>query len=162
FCFDFFFTEPLYTLELTWADIPALLILIVIAILVTRFSAVRRKFEKDLREARDKLQVEVEERAKQSAQLQLLNEELAESSTELAATNKELEAFAYSVSHDLRAPLRHVAGYTELLQKQAGSLLNEKCTRYMAAVLESAKKMGSLIDDLLSFSRVGRAEAQKT
>jgi PAS domain S-box-containing protein len=91
-----------------------------------------------------------------------LNQELAKRSTELEAINKELEAFAYSVSHDLRAPLRHMAGYTELLQKRASSVLDEKGHRYMAMMLESAKRMGSLIDDLLAFSRIGRTETRKT
>ena len=76
--------------------------------------------------------------------------------------NKELEAFAYSISHDLRAPLRHMVGYTELLQKNASSILDEKSQRYMMMILESAKRMGNLIDDLLAFSRIGRAETQKT
>jgi len=95
-------------------------------------------------------------------QIYSLNQELAKRSTELEAINKELEAFAYSVSHDLRAPLRHMAGYTELLQKRASSVLDEKGHRYMAMMLESAKRMGSLIDDLLAFSRIGRAETRKT
>jgi len=73
-----------------------------------------------------------------------------------------LEAFAYSVSHDLRAPLRHMAGFTELLQKNAASLLNERSQRYVMMILESARRMGNLIDDLLAFSRIGRAEAHMT
>jgi len=87
---------------------------------------------------------------------------LAKRAVELQAANKELEAFAYSVSHDLRAPLRHVAGYAELLQKHAGSALDEKANRYLKTILEAAKRMGNLIDDLLGFSRIGRAETKKT
>jgi PAS domain S-box-containing protein len=274
--FDYFFTEPRYTLYVTATDAPYFLVFISFAILVAWFSAVRRRVEKDLLSAREHLQREVAERTQQASLLNLthdtifvrdmdhiitywnraahelygwttedaigkqstellrtvfpmplddiraellrtgrwdgelqrckmdgspvvvssrwslqrdqrdrpvailetnnditerkrrekeiqgLNAELAKRSAELEATNKELEAFAYSVSHDLRAPLRHMAGYSELLQKRASSLLDEKSNRYILMVLESAKRMGSLIDDLLSFSRIGRAETQKT
>ena len=88
-------------------------------------------------------------------QIQALNQELARRSSALEASNKELEAFAYSISHDLRAPLRHTAGFAELLSKSAASSLNEKSQRYLAMILEAAKRMGSLIDDLLAFSRMG-------
>ena len=89
-----------------------------------------------------------------------LDQELAERAAELEVTNKELESFAYSVSHDLRAPLRHVAGFAELLQRQASSSLDDKSRRYMEMILESSKRMGALIDDLLGFSRIGRAETK--
>ena len=105
---------------------------------------------------------DITERKRWEQEIQSLNQELAKRSTELEAINKELEAFAYSVSHDLRAPLRHMAGYTELLQKKASSALDQKSSHYITMMLESAKRMGNLIDDLLSFSRIGRAEAQKT
>jgi PAS domain S-box-containing protein len=104
---------------------------------------------------------DITERKHREEEIQGLNHELAKRSTDLESINKELEAFAYSISHDLRAPLRHMAGYTELLQKRASGL-DEKSNHYITMMLESAKRMGNLIDDLLAFSRIGRAETQKT
>ncbi len=105
---------------------------------------------------------DITERKRWEEDIQNLNQELARRSTELESINKELEAFAYSVSHDLRAPLRHMGSYTELLQKRISSVGDEKSNHYMAMMLDSAKRMGNLIDDLLAFSRIGRAETQKT
>jgi PAS domain S-box-containing protein len=105
---------------------------------------------------------DITERKRREQEIQELNQELARRSAELETTNKELEAFAYSVSHDLRAPLRHMAGYSELLQKKVSAVLDEKGKHYIAMILDSAKRMGNLIDDLLTFSRIGRAETQKT
>jgi PAS domain S-box-containing protein len=103
---------------------------------------------------------DITERKRREEEIQRLNQELASRSAEMERANKELEAFAYSVSHDLRAPLRHMSGYTELLQKRVSSYLDEKGQHYMAIVLESTQQMGHLIDDLLSFSRIGRVEAR--
>ncbi|HEX2553801.1 MAG TPA: ATP-binding protein [Microvirga sp.] len=84
-------------------------------------------------------------------------EELAALSEELQRTNKELEAFSYSVSHDLRAPFRHIVGYSELLRKQEGGTLSERGRRYVETIIESAYTAGTLVDNLLSFSQMGRA-----
>ncbi|HVO61207.1 MAG TPA: ATP-binding protein [Terriglobales bacterium] len=269
----YFFVPPLYTLYIEPAEYPYFVIFASFAALITWFATIRRRVEADLRQARDKLQIEVAQRTQQASlldlthdtifvrdlngvitywnrgaqefygwtqqeaigkrpaellhtvfpkpfeeiwqellqtdrwegelrhskadgaqvivasrwslqrdperrpvailetgnditarksweeEMQALNQQLAKRSAALEASNKELEAFAYSISHDLRAPLRHTAGFAELLSKSAASSLNEKSQRYLTMILEAAKRMGSLIDDLLAFSRISRAEA---
>lgn len=274
--FNYFFTQPYYTLYVSLIDLPYYVEFVLFALLITWFSAVRRRVEQDLRQSRDDLEKEVAVRTQQASLLNLthdsifvrdtndiitywnrgaeelygwtaeqaigkrshellqtvfpaplddikgellltgrwegelghtkadeskvvvasrwslrrddqerpagvletnnditerkhreeeirgLNQELLNRSNELEATNKELESFAYSVSHDLRAPLRHIAGYAEMLQKSSSSVMNEKSQRYMTTILDSAKRMGVLIDDLLAFSRMGRVDARRT
>jgi two-component system, chemotaxis family, sensor kinase Cph1 len=84
-------------------------------------------------------------------------EETAELALELRRANKELEAFSYSVSHDLRAPLRHIAGYGDLLLENEGVKLSERGQRFLNNILDSARFAGTLVDDLLTFSQMGRA-----
>lgn len=84
-------------------------------------------------------------------------EEMAQLAGELKKSNKELEAFSYSVSHDLRAPLRHIAGYAELLRDLEGPKLSERGVRFLEHIGESARFAGTLVDNLLSFSQMGRA-----
>jgi signal transduction histidine kinase len=160
--FDYYFTEPLYTLGISHEDLAYYFIFVVWAAVVASFSAVRRRIEDSLRQAHDNLQTEVEQRRRREDEIRKLNQDLANRAAELEATNRELESFSYSVSHDLRAPLRHMVGYSELLQRQASSLLDEKSRRFIQTILESAKRMGNLIDDLLAFSKLGRAEDRKT
>jgi signal transduction histidine kinase len=161
-CFDYFFAEPIYSFEVSSENLPYFFLFTAWAAIMAWFVAVRRRIESDLRDARDHLQVEVEQRKHREDEILKLNNELAKRAGELETSNNELESFAYSVSHDLRAPLRHVVGYSELLQKQAPSLLDEKSRRFIQTILESAKRMGNLIDDLLAFSRIGRTETKKT
>ncbi|WP_416465570.1 ATP-binding protein [Pseudomonas sp. LFS044] len=84
-------------------------------------------------------------------------EELAQLANELRRSNKELEAFSYSVSHDLRAPLRHIAGYTELLGEIEGQGLSERGRRFLTHISEAAQFAGSLVENLLNFSQMGRS-----
>ncbi len=95
-------------------------------------------------------------------QLNSAQEELQRLNSRLEMTNQELEAFSYSVSHDLRAPLRHIDGYASLLDKKLRGKIGEAEQGYLANIVQSAHQMGQLIDDLLDFSRMGRAEMRHT
>lgn len=93
---------------------------------------------------------------------QKLEREVTERTAELAEKNKELEAFSYSVSHDLRAPVRHIDGYLSLLKESAATQLDEDNLKLIETIASATCRMGMLIDDLLSFSRMGRQEMSKT
>ncbi|MDP1678337.1 MAG: PAS domain S-box protein [Bacteroidota bacterium] len=102
------------------------------------------------------------ERKHAEEEIRHLNAELErrviQRTAQLEAANKELEAFSYSVSHDLRAPLRHVNGYVDLFNKHFSGSLPEKGKHYLDTIADSARQMGTLIDDLLQFSRTSRSE----
>ncbi len=108
----------------------------------------------------------LEEENAQKELLKTMNERLEqrvlERTAELETVNKELEGFNYSVSHDLRAPLRVIQGYGKLLLKTATPKLNDNELGYIKDMVQSAKHMGSLVDDLLDFSRMGRTQLAKT
>ena len=90
-----------------------------------------------------------------------LEQRVIERTTQLEAANKELEAFSYSVSHDLRAPVRAMDGYSQAILEDYGAQLPEEGRRYLQTIREGAQKMGMLIDDLLTFSRLSRAPLKK-
>ena len=106
--------------------------------------------------------VEVLNRRRAEKQINELNEELKRQILQAESANKELEAFSYSVSHDLRAPLRHISGYLDLLSGESLERLDENSRHYLQVIADAAQRMGTLIDDLLAFSRMGRAELMRT
>ena len=91
-----------------------------------------------------------------------LNQDLRKNVTQLEVTNKELESFSYSVSHDLRAPLRAINGYSSILKEELGKDINTDLEHLLDVIQNNAQKMGTLIDDLLSFSRMGRKDMLKS
>ncbi len=101
---------------------------------------------------------DITERRQAEKKIHSLNQNLQLQNARLENANKELEAFSYSVSHDLRAPLRHIDGFTGLLTKHAAGVLDAKAQRYLKVISDAAVQMGRLIDDLLAFSRTGRAQ----
>jgi signal transduction histidine kinase len=111
------------------------------------------------------LEAEVCERKRAEEEVRRLNtgleERVRQRTAELVATNKELEAFTYSVSHDLRAPLRHVDGYAQILQEEYGKELTPGALKYATKIRLSSQNMGKLVDDLLNLSKIGKTELKR-
>jgi PAS domain S-box-containing protein len=99
---------------------------------------------------------DVTERRRIEVQVQNLNNNLRRKVDELTAANLELESFSYSVSHDLRAPLRHIDGFARILRDEHAGQIDEDGLRYLDRVLQSANHMGQLVDDLINLARIGR------
>jgi len=101
---------------------------------------------------------DITERKRAEQEIRELNTDLEKQAEQLQSSNKELEAFSYSVSHDLRAPLRAIDGYTRILVEDYTAILDEEGRRICGIISAEARRMGQLIDDLLAFSRLGRKE----
>lgn len=104
------------------------------------------------------INIDITERKQMEKGIVQLNTELQERAAQLKAANKELEAFSYTVSHDLRAPLRHIQGYIQMLTTLIEGQLTDKARHYLKTITDASMEMGQLIDDLLAFSRMGRVE----
>src|SRR6202166_1221621 len=134
--------------------------LTVVSYNATTFHDRDRRLQGVFAAARDVTELKRFERTLQQNELQ--RERDAEHAKALAVVNQELEAFSYSVSHDLRAPLRHIHGYVEMLQRATDGQLSDKAKRYLTTITDASVEMGQLIDDLLAFARLGRAEIRGT
>lgn len=109
----------------------------------------------------EQVQTELTERKRAEAEIKKLNEDLQRRAVELEAANKELEAFSYSVSHDLRAPLRAINGFSRILVNEYAPQIAPEAGRYLQMVRDNAQQMGCLVDDLLAFSRLSRSPLNK-
>lgn len=122
------------------------------------FSFITKPFQPEILINKVKLFIEIHQH---EFTLKRLNDDLEQKIQELNIVNKELESFTYSVSHDLRAPLRAINGYSQIILKEHSESVNEEVKRLLNIVNTNAKKMGDLIDSLLSFSKIGKREVKR-
>lgn len=120
-----------------------------------------RQVTRQLETANEALTQEIEQRRRAQEISASLNEDLERQKSALQTVNLELESFCYSVSHDLRAPLRHINGYTSILSTEYRNCLDKAGQEFLSRICTASNRMGLLIDDLLSFSRVSRTEMRR-
>ncbi len=161
------FFGVLYLIEKLWAEEFSEEdeeVVVTLGALATAAYENARRHEEIRRQAAE-LKREILERKCAEEEIQKLNEELErrvmERTAELAEANQELEAFSYSVSHDLRAPLRHMHGFSKVLLEEFGPALDPAAQRHLQCIHEAAQHMGHLVDDLLNLSRVGRQQLSR-
>jgi light-regulated signal transduction histidine kinase (bacteriophytochrome) len=122
-----------------------------------QIAAAQRELEARVQRRTAKLEEAHALLGQQVHELEATRGELEQRASELAALNRELEAFSYSVSHDLRAPLRHIHGFVGLMEHSAGPRLTDEEKRWLGTIASASARMGRLIDDLLAFSKMSRA-----
>jgi signal transduction histidine kinase len=136
----------------------AVLILLVKGFVIHWETGMRNLAEQDLKQANERLEGRTSELETRTAELLASNKKLENRTAELLEANVEMESFAYSVAHDLRAPLRHIAGYSNVLTQDYGPQLGGEGRRYLGKLVDGAQRMGRLVDDLLNLSKIGRQE----
>jgi light-regulated signal transduction histidine kinase (bacteriophytochrome) len=149
-----------FTFSVGALGIAVILALMALLIAAAFLALVARRRAKQLEAANLELEIEVKERQHAEAEVRRLNADLEhrveERTAEMADAVKQLEAFSYSVSHDLKAPLRAISGYSKILLEDYGPRLESEAQANLNCIVTNARRMGQLIEDLLAFSRLGR------